>query len=122
MKSESEFEQISAIVKAGDFHRLIDRMEGDQIECKGVPYSLKTDKERFELAKDVTSFANAKGGLILIGVHTVKDEGFSADLIKRIAPFGRTLVNIAQYRDILGHWVYPSLQKLNIEWIPSSKK
>jgi predicted HTH transcriptional regulator len=84
MKSESELEQVLAIIRAGDFHRLIDRMEGDQIECKGAPYSLNADKERFELAKDVTAFANTKGGLILIGVHTVKDEGLSADVIKRM--------------------------------------
>jgi hypothetical protein len=68
------------------------------------------------------AFANTKGGLILIGVHTVKDEGLSADVIKRIAPFGKTLINVSQYKDILGHWVYPSLQKLDIEWILSSKE
>lgn len=122
MDGKSNLVQALAIVRSGNFDHLIGRVEDDQVECKGVPYHLHNDDERFELAKDVTSFANAKGGLILLGVHTVKDEGLSADVIERIAPFGKSVVNISQYKDVLGHWVYPGLQKLNIEWIPSSKK
>lgn len=120
MNAKSGLEQVLAIVRAGHFEKLKGYVEDDQVECKSAPYQLSGDDQRFELAKDVTSLANAKGGVILIGVQTEKDEELSADVVNGVSPFEKTLLNISQYRDILAHWVYPGLQKLKIEWIPSA--
>jgi predicted HTH transcriptional regulator len=71
MAKQFDLEKVLAIVRAGKFEELIGVVEGDKLECKGSSYRLDDEHERFELAKDVTSFANAHGGVILLGVQTV---------------------------------------------------
>jgi hypothetical protein len=45
--------------------------EGTWLEGKSKPYLLSEEPQKWELAKDVASFANAEaGGLIVIGVRT----------------------------------------------------
>jgi hypothetical protein len=63
----------------------------------------------------------AHGGVILLGVQTVKDDTLSADIVRKIGTFSKSHVNTSQYRDVLKEWIYPSLQKLEIEWFPSAR-
>jgi hypothetical protein len=121
MAKQFDLEKILTIVRSGQFDELVGVVEGDKLECKGSPYRLDEEHERFELAKDVTSFANAHGGVILIGVQTVKDDTLSADIVRKIGTFSKSHVNTSQYRDVLKEWIYPSLQKLEIEWFPSAR-
>ena len=39
------------------------------LDFKMCPYQLEQDRQRFELAKDVSAMANAEGGVILIGIE-----------------------------------------------------
>jgi hypothetical protein len=57
MAIQFDLEKILTIVRDGNFDELVGAVEGDKLECKGSPYRLDDEHERFELAKDVTSFA-----------------------------------------------------------------
>lgn len=121
MAKQFDLEKILTIIRAGKFDELVGVVEGDKLECKGSPYRLDDEHERFELAKDVTSFANAHGGVILLGVQPVKYDTLSTDIVRKIGTFSNSQVNTSQYRDVLKEWIYPSLQKLEIEWFPSAR-
>jgi len=120
MPKELDTNQIITILKSGDFDELIGAVEDDQFECKGEPYHLEDDHQKFELAKDVSALANAQGGIILIGAQTEPDPTRATDVIKKIRPFGNTLVNVSQYEEVLKTWIYPNVKKLEIKWFKSS--
>lgn len=120
MAKQLNLDQVVAIIRSGKFDALLGAVEGGQLECKRTYYRLDDDDEKFELAKDVSSFANAKGGAILIGVHTDKDTTLATDIIKKIGAFPQSQANVIQYRDVLKDWIYPNLQKLTIDWFPSA--
>jgi hypothetical protein len=59
------------LLKAGRADVLIGQQESEWLDAKREPYRLKDDREKWELAKDVASFANSPyGGLIAIGLGT----------------------------------------------------
>jgi hypothetical protein len=53
---------------------LIDRIEGQKLDYKAKEYFSSSTKE---IAKDISSFINATGGLILIGVKDNKPDGLA---------------------------------------------
>lgn len=112
-------EQIKAILDRGNFDELITAVEDDQIECKSAPYQLNEAHQKQELAKDVSGFANANGGVILIGVRTERSPMHFGDEIKEIRPFPRRLVDPNQYQAIIRSWIYPAPQQVDIRWFPS---
>ncbi|NOT96228.1 MAG: ATP-binding protein, partial [Nitrospira sp.] len=63
-------EDVQQILESGEFDSLIGTQEDDHLECKGEPYQLDINHAKLEFAKDVSALANAKGGIILIGVRT----------------------------------------------------
>jgi hypothetical protein len=61
------------------------------LEVKGmVPYDLTTPSGRFQLAKDVSAFANAEGGHLLIGFIHEKLPTQRIDQIKELQLFAST--------------------------------
>jgi len=78
------FESIKAILDARQFDALIGLDENTWLEAKGrVPYDFGTPAGRYELAKDTAAFANAEGGILLVGLATApapdaKTESLSA--------------------------------------------
>jgi predicted HTH transcriptional regulator len=79
------FESIKAILDGGQFSALIGLDEDTSLEAKrGNSYDFATPTGRYELAKDVSAFANAEGGILLIGLTTVVPADAKTD---RIAGF-----------------------------------
>jgi hypothetical protein len=111
-------EQLNTIVTTGDFGALVGASETAWLECKGQPYQLDNDAAKRELAKDASSFANASGGRILIGVRTKSSTTHFGDEIEEIRPLPQTLVKVTQYVDVVEAWVYPAIQGLAVTWIP----
>jgi hypothetical protein len=65
------FESIKTILDTRQFAALIGLDEDTWLEAKGRnPYDFATPMGRYELAKDVTAFANAEGGILLVGLTT----------------------------------------------------
>jgi hypothetical protein len=109
----------TAILKEGDFEQFIGAMESDEFECKAEPYRLEDKRQKFELAKDVSSFANARGGMIVIGLETERDAVLSRDVVTGWRLLDEGSINISQYQDVLNSWLYPRLQTTpEIKWFP----
>ena len=49
-------------------NKLIEFEEGDELEFKRKHYG-RDDAQRLELALDLTSFANTRGGLLIVGME-----------------------------------------------------
>jgi hypothetical protein len=110
-------ERLDQIVATGTFDELIGTSESGWVEYKGQPYQIENDAAKRELAKDVSSFANASGGRILIGVRTKVSPTHFGDEVEDIRPSPQGLVNTTQYRDILGSWIYPEVEGLDVRWV-----
>src|ERR1039458_1780256 len=102
-----EPEIILALLRGQTFDELIGLVEDDRVEAKGQPYRIEKDRGRLELAKDVASLAERRGGVILIGAETEKSPTHRGDEIRRLHPMSQSLIGRDQYHSILGSWVYP---------------
>jgi len=112
--------EIITILQSGDFTTLIGSLEGDHLECKGAPYQLEQEREKMELAKDVSALANAYGGIILIGVQTEKEPTYHGDIIRRLGCFVQGRVDFSQYQNVISDWVLPSIRGLKLNWHASA--
>jgi predicted HTH transcriptional regulator len=120
--NELSTEKLAAIIEEGDFEALVDCVETDFFDCKGGVYICDSDISKRELAKDVGSFANLKGGYILIGPQTQKTETHPFDIINKISYSNRDLIDIDQYHKILKEWLYPEIDGLRIGKSAKQKK
>ncbi|MFJ8590698.1 RNA-binding domain-containing protein [Streptomyces sp. NPDC093598] len=103
----------SAIV-CGNPEALLGRKECKWLDVKSQPYKLGNYAADEELCKDVASFANLQGGLLVIGFSTVaKQDG---EIIETITPLLVTETNRDQYRKILRSRIKPYIRGLEIEW------
>jgi len=121
MPKQLDTSQIVTILKSGDFDQLVGTIEDDHFECKGEPYRIEDEHQKFELAKDVSALANAKGGIILIGAQTEKESTRATDVINRLRPFADAVVNVSQYEAIVRTWVYPPVKDIEIKWFEASQ-
>jgi hypothetical protein len=120
MLKELDPEKVGAILDSGRFDDLLCAVENGQIECKAAPYQVENEHQKLELAKDVSALANSGGGVILLGVETERNPTHFGDEIKTVHPFSQGLVNPEQYQSILGSWIYPTLQKVEVRWFPAT--
>jgi hypothetical protein len=107
-------EQVLEVLSKGDFKALVGEFEGEWLECKRSPYVLTHEGQRAELAKDVSALANAKGGLLIIGVSTAKDQSHGRDVIDDVTPILLEQFDEVQYRDLIAAWTLPQLRNIDI--------
>lgn len=108
--------EIKGILEKGSFNELVGATENEQIDFKGAPYYLDTNLKKQELSKDVSGFANTKGGIILLGVLTEKKATHQAEEVVKIRPYDQGIVEIQQYYDIIRSWIYPKVQEVIVKW------
>ncbi len=97
---------------------LIGHLETRQVEFKREPYRLTDDRQKLELAKDVSALANAAGGVIILGISTDRDEARPWDRASAIRPFPLALINEKQYTDTIQAWVFPSPESIEVRVYP----
>src|SRR6266849_9545747 len=61
-----------AALARGDLDRLNGTAECEWLDFKLSPYAVSEEYGKWELAKDVAGFANAAGGVIVVGFETEK--------------------------------------------------
>ena len=121
MPKSLSLDEIVDILKNGEFLQLVGAIEDSGFDCKKIPYRLDDGHQKRELAKDVSGFANASGGIILLGVETYKNPTHFGDEIRSIHPFSQALVDPSRYNEVLLKWVYPTIRNVEVRWFPSSQ-
>jgi len=118
---EETTERVKQILEQRDFSQFIGLEEDQWFEAKGKsPYDLDTARDRYELAKDVSSFANAEGGFIIIGLEMeqltdkMTEKAASTDL------FCEEEFPIEKYNGIIKEHVYPRIKDLSVKWLEDS--
>ncbi len=118
--------EIAAILVHGTFDDLKGALEHEHLECKGAPYQLQHDHQKYELAKDVSCIANrsartgSDGGYILLGVRTEKSPEYYRDIVVDVSPFDQGLVDPTVYYQVLVKWLLPVSEGIDIRWYPSA--
>jgi hypothetical protein len=113
---------VSAFVEkleSGDWSAALGQPESVQLDFKGAPYVLTENRERFELAKDISSFANAQGGLLVMGIETELSEARQGEFAKAVNSFPADRVDAKQYRDVLRELIYPEIEGLVVRRLAS---
>jgi hypothetical protein len=104
------------LVRAGKAATLIGLQEGSWFDGKSAPYLLATDAQRWELAKEVASFANSEqGGLILIGARTKSQP--NGDVVQSVCDFELSRIQPGIYRRILAARVHPRVEGLEVRTV-----
>lgn len=109
---------IRDILERGVLDDLIGVLEDDGFETKRAPYQLDQEHQKQELAKDVTALANRDGGVLLIGPATEREPSHIGDEVRSVSTFAAALLNPETYHSVLGEWIYPRLEAVEIRWFP----
>ncbi|MGB2867280.1 MAG: ATP-binding protein [Bacteroidota bacterium] len=117
-----DLSKLREALSVGDLDVLVGLLEDEWLEAKSGKYDLQNDSGRAELAKDVSSFANRIGGLIVIGAQTSDNATIAGRRIESVSPFSVDLIDPAQYHDVMNSWIYPQVDNVVIEWKRSRLK
>lgn len=118
----AEFDMASAasVIRARHPELLIGVFESQWLDAKSSPYRLDQKGDQYEIAKDVASFANADGGLILIGAKTKRRP--AGDEINSVNGCVLSDASPAVLRSVVGRRVYPRIEGLRVEQVSLSSK
>jgi hypothetical protein len=110
-------EQIQEILTRGAFDELKGALENEIFEAK-QPWDLSSERGRFDFAKDVSSLANANGGIILLGASTSPSPTYQRREVVEVPRLSQSLTPNEQYWHIVGEWIYPTPSGITIQWHP----
>lgn len=105
----------------GRFDALLGTPESEVLEAKSFAYDLKKGDDaawKVELCQDVAQFANARGGLLLIGYRTKRQKGL--DLIDKLTPVQPKPTRLQSYADILKAHIHPPISGLQLGSVPTA--
>lgn len=103
---------IAALVRAGMPEVLVGFPENEWFEAKSSPWDLDTLSGKIELAQDVARFANAHGGVIVVGAESRKVDG--RDTIRRARGIDPMRVELARTSNVLDQRIYPAIEGLAV--------
>ncbi len=113
------FESVKAIIDGHTYQSLIGLQEDAWLEVKGsLAYDLATPNGRYELAKDVSAFANGTGGIIIIGLQTSIRAETHTEEITGFDLRPRAAFDEAPYGSLIREYIYPAIEGLNAYWVP----
>ncbi len=110
--------QIQEILARGAFDELKGALENEFFEAKSPPWNLGSESGKFDMAKDISSFANAHGGIIVLGASTFKSDTYQRMEIDKIRRLPQSLTPSEQYWHIVGDWIYPPPSGVDFRWHP----
>jgi hypothetical protein len=109
-------ESVRLALRLGRPDSLIGAAECSWLEAKSEDYHLTSPEEKIKLAQDIARFANAEGGLIILGLRTSRFNGL--DIIARVTPLPMPPRPVARYRNTIDTHVYPLVRGLDILSVP----
>ena len=105
-----------------DFEALIGLVETEWLDAKQTPHHLDSQKRKLELAKDVAAFANAGGGIIVIGFDCEKEPTTSSERICEVCQFPVSRVDPNKYSQILADLVHPPPRGVSVRVFEADDK
>ena len=112
----SDIDSAREALRSGHPEELVGLAECGWLDVKGGVYLLDDPGGAEELAKDVAAFANAKdGGLLLVGYATRKEH--DGEVIDRVRPVSRDLVDLDRHRKLIRERIIPSPREVSVDWI-----
>jgi predicted HTH transcriptional regulator len=115
------FGSIKTILDNHAYESLIGLEEDTWLEAKGRnPYDFTTPGGRYELAKDVSAFANADGGILIVGLTTILLPSAKTERITAHDFCTQEEFSVEQYQGLIKEHVYPAIKDLRIYWSPAN--
>lgn len=99
------------LLRSGRVDVLVGQPETDWLDFKREGYA-RTDRGKLELAKDVAAFANAAGGILVLGVATTK--AGHLETASAIMPCPPASVSVNSYQGILARRIHPPPEHLEM--------
>jgi len=111
-------EKIKEILESSRLSDFIGLKEDIHFEAKGKSgYDLDSPNGRYELAKDVSSLANAEGGYLIIGLETAPLTEENTDKVKELDLLPEKKFDRQRYEAILREYIHPRISDLKVKWI-----
>ena len=110
------YEALKEIATQKTFEELVGEFENRFFDCKQI-LALENTKDDIELAKDVSSFANAEGGFLFIGVAT--EAVLTADGDRVVSANGSPkdkVSKVDKVRKLVDSLVYPTVSGLEVTY------
>jgi len=115
--------KIAKTVKNRHLEQFVGMRESEFFEAKGKnPYDLDSESGRFELAKDVSAFANGKGGYIVIGLGHESAPDEKTDIVNELELLSNEHFSINKYKGVLKEYVYPEIEDLEVDFVVDPKE
>ena len=115
-------EDVRGVLGRGALSEFIGWPEGPYFEAKSEPYDLDSSSGRYELAKDISAFANTGGGCLVIGLATVRAEGREIDVVGSLSLIAPDAVEKNRYVGVLREYVYPKINGLDVIFVPHAQE
>lgn len=113
-----EIKNILEIIDKKDFLKFIDMKENQYFEAKnGNPYDFGDPNDRYELAKDVSSFANMEGGYLIIGLKTKRLDSEKTDIVTSLDLIKKVDFEEGKFSGVIKEYIYPQIDGLEIKWV-----
>lgn len=109
----------AALVHAGHARLLIGSFENEWLDAKSAPYRLD-EPGSYELCKDVAAFANAEGGIVVIGAKTKKTP--EGDRIRSINECLAADVPVRKWLATVEKRVFPKVDGLSVDFVPGNSR
>ncbi len=114
----NNLEIIKLILSERDFSKFVGLKEDLYFEVKSKnEYKLDLPANRYELAKDVTAFANSNGGHLIVGMYTERLLDENTDKVNKLDLFAKDLEYLEKLRGIIKEYTHPKIIDMKIDWI-----
>jgi hypothetical protein len=112
--------EIAEIVSSRELRHFVGLKEDLFFEAKRArPYDLDTAKGRYELVKDVSAFANAGGGYLVMGLTTETILAENTDEVAGLDLLRYEDFPAGQIRGVLRELLFPRERDFEIRWVES---
>src|ERR1700691_2012936 len=113
MAANSRTELIE-MLSSGRFDDIVGTEEGPQMEFKSHAYSMLSMKDRASLVSDVSSLADHRGGVIVLGVETERDPTSKRDTAVSVKTIAADAVDEDAYRKLVRSRVHPLVRDFEV--------